>query len=190
MRNETRMMQEILTSSEAQKIIDFISPVYGNAYVGLFLFQAIGSALDSVDQFPEKMKDQLAIQSVTDEWALEYWEDQYRSYPQAEWDIERRKKNLLEKMQNRFYNPKRVEDMLSAMTGYQVSVRENIGKNKFGIFIEGYFRNQWKVREFLNRIKPSHLIYEITMSELIETSADLHIGIGISEHVHYEVKVM
>ena len=86
MRNETRMMQEILTSPEAQKIIDFISPVYGNAYVGLFLFQAIGSALDSVDQFPEKMKDQLAIQSVTDVGALDYWEDQFRSYPQAEWD--------------------------------------------------------------------------------------------------------
>ena len=45
MRYQTELMRSILTNETAQKIIDYISPIYGDSYVGLWLFQAIGTAL-------------------------------------------------------------------------------------------------------------------------------------------------
>ena len=35
MRYRTDLMESILTSEEAQKIIDFVTPIYGEAYVFL-----------------------------------------------------------------------------------------------------------------------------------------------------------
>lgn len=190
MRNETEKMHKILTSPEAQKIIDFVSPVYGEAYVGLSLFQAIGTVLDDIDQFPERMKDQLVLQLVSEEWAMEYWEEQYRSDPQNSWTMEQRRQNLLEKIKNHYYNPKKIEDTLAALTGYTVVLTEHLAKNKFGVFVQGYVKDQTKIREFLNQVKPAHLIYEIKMSELIETETTTYLGSCISEHEHYEITVM
>ena len=77
----TKLMEEILTSEEAQKIIDFVSPVYGNSYVALKLFQSIGLALDEINSFPDDFIDQIMIQTAT--WSLDHWEEQYGLYPES-----------------------------------------------------------------------------------------------------------
>lgn len=189
MQNRTKMMEKILKSPEAQKIIDFVSPVYGEAYVGLFLFNAIGTVLDDLDVFPERLKDQLLLQTVTDEWALKYWEEQYNIYPEKEWDFETRRKNLMEKMGNHFYNPRKIENVLSAMTGHNVELKENTGKNKFEILIRGYVKDLTGVKEFLDKVKPAHLIYDIKVSELMEADVQIYLSVGVSEHEHYEIQV-
>ena len=48
MRNPTQLMRSILTDETAQKLIDYVSQVYGDSYVGLWIFQVIGAALGSV----------------------------------------------------------------------------------------------------------------------------------------------
>ena len=50
MYNKTELMDKILTSPEAQKIMDFVSPVYGEAYSALHLFNCIGCVLDELDE--------------------------------------------------------------------------------------------------------------------------------------------
>lgn len=76
MHNKTELMDNILTSPEAQKIIEFVSPVYGDAYTGLHLFNCIGRVLDELDVFPDHFKDQIFVQTA-DLWSLDYWEKQY-----------------------------------------------------------------------------------------------------------------
>ena len=50
MRYRTELMDSILTSENARRFIDFIAPVYGNGYVALWMFQAIGLSLDELTQ--------------------------------------------------------------------------------------------------------------------------------------------
>ena len=41
-------MQHVLTSPEAQRMIDYISPIYDESYVGLNLLNADGVQLDDM----------------------------------------------------------------------------------------------------------------------------------------------
>lgn len=190
MQNRTKMTEKILKSPEAQKIIDFVSPIYGEAYVGLSLFNAIGTVLDDLDAFPERFKDQVALQTVSEEWALSYWEEQYKIYPEKDWDFRTRKKNLMEKTGNHFYNPKKIENILSVMTGYNVELKENTGKNKFNVLIRGYVEDLTNVKAFVDKVKPAHLIYEIRISELFEIEICMFTGCFSSEHKIYEIEVI
>lgn len=183
----TKLMEEILTSEEAQKIIDFVSPVYGNSYVALKLFQSIGLALDEINSFPDDFIDQIMIQTAT--WSLDYWEEQYGLYPEPGWSIEQRRKNLLENLGHRFNNPKKIENVLEVLTGHNVQIEENIEKNKFQVFVMGYVRDLKPVTDFVDKVKPAHLSYNIKMSELIEADVWIYTGICLSEHEFYRIEV-
>ena len=50
MRNPTELMQQILQNEISQRIIDYVSPIYGDSYVGLWIYESIGGVLkDDVD---------------------------------------------------------------------------------------------------------------------------------------------
>lgn len=185
----TELMQKILTSPEAQKIIDYVSPVYGDAYVCLNLFQCIGKALDEVDIFPELFRDYIFIQTAPEE-ALEKWEKQYQIYPEEGWDVETRRKNLSEKIGKHFNNPKKIENVLETMLGYEVELKENTAKNQFQVLVRGYVKDLSSAEEFVNKVKPAHLNFDIKVSELIEAIVNIYTGIYISEHQYYRVEVM
>ena len=53
----TELMDEILKSQTAQRIIDFVAPIYGNGYVALWMFQAIGKPLDAIASFVDSLRD-------------------------------------------------------------------------------------------------------------------------------------
>ena len=58
MRQPTELSAAILTNPIAQEIIDWVSPIYGNSYVGLWIYQAIGSALGRVQTIAESLSPQ------------------------------------------------------------------------------------------------------------------------------------
>ena len=93
MYNKTELMDKILTSPEAQKIMDFVSPVYGEAYSALHLFNCIGCVLDELDEFPDTFRDQLSVKTA-DLWSLDYWEKQYGIVPDLDATEEDRRRNL------------------------------------------------------------------------------------------------
>lgn len=76
--------------------MDFVSPVYGEAYSALHLFNCIGCVLDELDEFPDTFRDQLSVKTA-DLWSLDYWEKQYGIVPDLDATEEDRRRNLLEK---------------------------------------------------------------------------------------------
>ena len=93
MSNRTELMKKILKSEQAQKIIDEISPVYGESYVCLWLFQIIGKELDKLDDFVQNLREQTVIQTA-DQWALKYWEEQYGEIEAPHLPEEKRRQNI------------------------------------------------------------------------------------------------
>ena len=56
---KTDLMEKILKSEAAQRIIDYVSDVYGESYVGLWLFQVIGIVIDEVDAIIMDLFDEI-----------------------------------------------------------------------------------------------------------------------------------
>ena len=102
MRYRTDLMESILTSEEAQKIIDFVTPIYGEAYVFLWLIQVVGAALDECITCTDQYFNQVTPQTAT--WAIEFWEDEYAIIPDCSWDLAQRRQNVMaKKMQSSNY---------------------------------------------------------------------------------------
>ena len=47
---KTELMEQILTSESAKRMIDYVSPIYGKSRIGLWLFQIIGSGIRRCDK--------------------------------------------------------------------------------------------------------------------------------------------
>lgn len=89
-------MDEILKSQTAQRIIDFVAPIYGNGYVALWMFQAIGKPLDAIASFADSLREQTIPQTAT--WSLPIWEQEYGVTPDPAWTDAQRQANLVSKM--------------------------------------------------------------------------------------------
>ena len=68
----TDLMDKILESEAAQRIIDYVSDVYGESYVGLWLFQVIGIVIDDINTIIMGLFDEIFPE--TSEKLLPYWE--------------------------------------------------------------------------------------------------------------------
>ena len=162
MRSRTELMETILTSETAQKIIDYVSPVYGEAYVCLWLFQIIGAALDELKSFPEEFVNQ--VTPVTATWTINFWEDEYEIPHGYSLSIEQRRLNILNKIRKTArMNPANIEKIIESMSGMETSIYENTGKNCFEVAVQGNLRDNPEIKseiiQFIDRVKPAHLIY-------------------------------
>lgn len=59
MRYISEKMKEILSSSTAQRMMDYVSPVYEDAYTALHLFNSIGLELDDIVQWCAEYVEQV-----------------------------------------------------------------------------------------------------------------------------------
>lgn len=167
---KTELLEQILTSKEAQTIIDYVSPIYGESYVGLWLFQVIGAQLDDMLNWSEELYKQVTPQTAT--WTIEYWEKEYGIVPEADWTIEQRQQNIMSKMKYRGQmNPKKIEDIVSAIMGVPVEIEENTAKNTFSVYARKNVSDEKvaRARQEIDNVKPAHLIYNLYIAELKET---------------------
>ena len=158
----TELMEQILKSPEAQRIVQMISPVYGDAYTALWLFQAIGQEMDRI----ETLSDEYILQTVpwTATWSLDFWEQNYGITQNRDLDIEKRRQRLLSKMRDRApVNPRKLEYAIQAASLLEVQARvlENTGKNQFTVEVEPPVDadDKRRIKETIDRLKPAHLIY-------------------------------
>lgn len=166
---KTDLMEQILTSKEAQTIIEYVSPVYGESYVGLWLFQVIGAQLDDMLNWSEDLYNQVTPQTAT--WTIEYWEKEYGIVPEADWTIEQRQQNIMSKMKYRApMSPKKIEDLASAILGVPVEIEENTAKNTFTVYVRKNVTEEKfaRAKQEIDNAKPAHLIYNIHIAELKE----------------------
>ena len=94
---KTELMEQILKSKKGQELVQMMSPIYGEAYVALWILEAIGRVLDEMAEWSESLADQTRPATAT--CSLPYWEKQYSTVPDPSWDIERRRQNIINKMQ-------------------------------------------------------------------------------------------
>ena len=175
MRYRTKLTDKIITSEQAKEILNMVSPIYGDDYVSLWLFQIIGSQLDKPAAWVEEYIQQLVPQTAT--WALPYWESEYGLVPDPSWTIEQRRLNIISKMwSNGPMNPSRLAQIIKGVANADVSISENTGKNRFTVYINTtpYKADNIAVNETLDKLKPSHLIYHTIYST--ETYSDIYIA--------------
>lgn len=185
MRKPTELMESILTSPEAQKIIDYLSPVYGEAYVFLWILQAIGTALDEAKAASEEYIKQVSPATAT--WTLGYWESQYGLITDPSMTIEQRHKRILTEIQSKApINPEKIRKILSTMGECEIIIDENSGPNTFAVYVQEQIDEETKkeMLAFLDKTKPAHLIYEFSVSDHMYSVAAAY------NHIYCTVKEM
>lgn len=159
----TEKMDEILTSPAARRIVPQLSPIYGDAYVALWLFNAIGREIDNMELRTQELSLQALPQTTT--WGIPYWEEDYGIPSNENLSVEERRREVLSRIRTRApMNPQWIKTVLETLTGTSVQIVENISKNRFELIFGDVLGNSIKVRakNKLEEIKPAHLIYLLT----------------------------
>ena len=190
MRYRTELMQSILTNDTAQRVIDFVSPIYGNSYVGLWLFQAIGTVLDDVCKIAGQMRYETNV--ATADLLLSYWERQYGLSEDSSLTKEQRRDRIISKKLNQGpCNPARLRAAIStALGGVEVDITENVAQNTFLVNIREVVDSIVPAVAVIERMKPAHLIYQIRVATQTIADADVKIAIAMTYAEHYKVEVI
>ena len=189
MNYQTELMRAILTNPKAQEIIDYVSPIYGESYVGLWIYQAIGTVLGEICSISDQLRYE--ANPATADLLLDYWEDHYNIPRDPSLTAEQRRLRLIVKTQSRSpINPERLATAVSAaLGGVEVKIFENISKNKFLVNIRDVVDSINPAVAVLERMKPAHLIYEIQISSHTVTDAELKMAIAVTHAEQYKVEV-
>ena len=189
MRNPTEMMRTILTNEKAQEIIDYVSPIYGNSYVALWIYQAIGSVMGEV----YKIADQLRYETnpATADILLDFWETHYGIPMDSSLTKEQRRARIIGKTQYRApYNPTRLAAAISgALGGVKVEITENVAKNTFLVNIRDIVPSINPAVAVLEQRKPAHLIYRIQVATKTVAEADIKVAIAATHAEKFKVEV-
>lgn len=190
MRYQTELMRSILTNETAQKIIDYVSPVYGNSYVGLWIFQAIGTALGEVCAIAEQLCYETT--PATADLLLDYWERQYGIQTDSSLTKEQRRARIMAKIQSHGpVNPARLSAAVSAaLGGVEVTITENVARNTFRVNIREYVESIVPAVAVIERMKPAHLIYQVQVTTQTVAEADLKVAIAMTHAENYRVEVL
>lgn len=189
MNKPTELMKSILTNEMAQRIIDFVSPIYGESYVGLWIYQAIGVVLDEVYKVADQMRNETTV--TTSELLLDYWERLYGIPTDNSLTKEQRRKQIISKRLNKGpCNAKRLELAVSAaLGGAKVDVEENTAQNTFSVNIRDFVPSAIPAIAVIERIKPAHLVYQIRVASKTVSEADIKIAIAMTHAELYKVEV-
>jgi hypothetical protein len=163
MKYTSEYIQKILKSPSAQRAIDYIAPIYANAYAALWLMEVIGEETDLIVNWIDDYLEQVLPQTAT--WLLPYWEEEYGITPNDALTIEQRRNALLAVIRTRSpINPKKLESIVSLGTGLDVNIIENLTKYSFGVVFNGISGLGYskKARDIIDRLKPAHLYYDMT----------------------------
>lgn len=189
MRNPTEMMRSILTDKTAQEIIDYIPPVYGDSYVGLWIIQAIGKVLGEVRGVCEALMYETT--PATSTLLLDYWEDQYALPRDSSLTIEQRRARIVQKRLARGpCNPSVLAAAVSsALGGIRVDIKERVAKNTFEVLLYEQVADLSPAIAVLDRMKPAHLIYEIRIMAPTVITAEVNVGAAITYSEKFNVEV-
>lgn len=189
MRNPTNMMREILTNETAQRIIDFVSPIYGRSYVGLWIYQAIGVIVGEVYDIAEQLQNE--ITPATSELLLDYWEDHYKIPRDSSLTVQQRQQRILAKLVSRGgCTPYRMEKAISAaLNGVEVNIEENVAKNTFRIYIREYVESIAPAVAVVERMKPAHLVYQMQVAARTVTQSEIDVAVAMTRAEMFKVEV-
>lgn len=193
----TELINQIITSPEAERILDFVSPIYGKSYVGLWLFEVIGRELDDMYHWAVEFGDQTVPNRAT--WSLPYWEEEYGIIPDPDATIEERRAAILQKVIYRApMNPKKLASIVSVSAGVPTDIEENTGKNRFTVILRdlpinrlsGATKSVAAARRTVDEAKPAHLIYNLRVEKQVEVARPIKIAVAMTQYKSYHVDVL
>lgn len=189
MRQPTDLMRSVLTDEMAQRIIDWVPPVYGDSYVGLWIFQAIGTLLGEVRDICEALMYETSPATAT--LLLDQWEDQYGLMRDSSLTTEQRRARIVQKRLARGpCNPATLAVAVSnALGGIKVEIQENVAKNTFAVVLADVVEDISPAVPVLERMKPAHLIYEFRVAAQTATATKVGVGIAVTQSEIMEVEV-
>lgn len=190
MRYQTELMRSILTNETAKKIIDYVSPIYGNSYVGLWLFQAIGTVLEEICTIAEQLRYETNPASA--DLLLSYWEREYGLATDTNLTKEQRRLKIIAKTQSGGpANTERIRSAVSAaLGGVPVEITENVDQNTFRVNIREVVDSIVPAVAVIERMKPAHLVYQIQVATQTVSDADIKIAIAITHAEQYRLEVV
>lgn len=190
MRCTTELMRSILTNKMAQEIIGYVSPIYGNSYVGLWLYQVIGTALEKVCDIAVKMRGE--GNPATADMLLDLWESHYNVPKDSSLTKQARQMRIINRIQIRGpCSPARMEAAVSAsLGGATVEITENVSKNTFKVNIREVVDSINPAVAVIERMKPAHLVYKIQVATQTVTDAELKTAIAMTQAELYRVEVL
>lgn len=161
---DTELMRQILTSQAARDIVDQLSPIYGEARVALWIFQAIGTELDETRQWTQELMDQVTPHKAT--WSLDYWEDELAISRDPALSTEKRRERILAYLRNRApMNPYTLARIASAAANdAECRIEERTGKPaNFTVWVSAMPSDTdlKKIQAAVDRAKQARLSYDI-----------------------------
>ena len=189
MNHQTELMRSILKNQKAQEIIDYVSPIYGNSYVGLWIYEAIGIVLGEVCDISDELRYE--TNPAAAKLLLDMWEDHYGLKRDSRLTSEQRQLRLVAKTQSRGpCNPTRLAAAVSAaLGGVPVDIQERTGKNTFLVNIREVVPSIVPAVAVLERMKPAHLIYQIRVCTQTISDVDIRVAVAITQSEQYSVEV-
>lgn len=188
MNYQTELMQKILTNAKAQEMIDFVSQIYGSSYVGLWLFQAIGSVLGPICDLAEQLEEETSPATTT--LLIDYYEKEYGIQNDPTLTIEQRRNMVMAAMRSKgACNPARLANAISAsLGGVPVEIFENTGQNEFTVNIRAAVRSYAPAIAVIERMKPAHLIYRLQGVTQESASTDIDMALAMTRAELYEIR--
>lgn len=189
MKNPTELMRQILQSEKAQEIIDYVSPIYGESYVGLWLYEAIGTVLDEIYQISEQLRYETTPATAT--LLLAYWERQYGIPTDTSLTPAQRQQRIISRIESRTAaNPKVIASAVSAaLNGAPVDITENVAPNTFRVNIRQGVPDTTAADAVINQMKPAHLIYQLLVALLVTAPVNIKIATAITQALQYATEV-
>lgn len=189
MRQPTELMRTILTDEMAQNIIDWVPPVYGDSYVGLWIIQAIGTVMGEIRDICEALMAETSPATAT--LLLDQWEDQYGLMRDSSLTTEQRQARIIRKCLSRGpCNPVTLAMAVSnVLGGIHVEILENVAKNTFAVVLADVVEDVTPAVAVLDRMKPAHLIYEFRVAAQTATATRVGVGIAVTQSEIMEVEV-
>ena len=184
MRYQTELMRSILTNEKAQKIIDYVSPIYGESYVALWIYQAMGVVLGEIYDIAAQLRYETT--PATADLLLEYWEQHYAIATDPNLTNDQRRARLVAKTSSRGpCNPAKLEKAVSAaLGGVQVEITENVAKNTFLVNIREVVTDITPAVAVLELMKQAHTIYRIQVATQMVADSTIKAAVAV---VHAEM---
>lgn len=171
----------IVQSTVAKRMISTVSPIYEDAYTGCWIYEILGRCWDEVWAIIDELQDELFPETTT--WAIELWEERYGITNTAGKTLEQRRAAVIE-ARSKHLNPRvQIINYLSARTGCDVDIIDNVGLFTFGINISTEDMmdptfDQQAAQKYIDVRKPSHLSYRFNYH--VTKTIQLYVGIALS----------
>ena len=177
-------------SESAKEMLDAVSDIYNNSYVGKWLYEVMGASIDDVKKIVTDLSNQNFAEVAT--WGLRYWEERYGIVVNEKKDIEERRKEVLSrKVINTAINPAYLKKVFKDTTGIPCEIEEFCEELFFWICISNDDAIDTKVLKLINKaieriknIKPAHLGFGFNAKRMEEgelyAGALLHIRNSIT----------